>query len=81
MAHIQIVQDHEATGLLKKMYAAAIERAGRVFGIVRLMSPNPPVMRASMMLYREVMFGDSPLSRSQRERLATVVSRKNDCFY
>ena len=81
MAHIRLVQDHEATGSLKKMFDAAIERAGKVFGIVRLMSPNPPVLRASMMLYREVMFGASPLSRSQRERLATVVSRKNDCFY
>ena len=81
MAHIRLVQDQEATGSLKKMFDAAIERAGKVFGIVRLMSRNPPVLRTSMMLYREIMFGASPLSRSQRERLATVVSRKNDCFY
>ena len=81
MAHIRLVKDHEATGLLKTMFDAAIQRAGKVFGIVRLMSRNPPVLRASMGLYREVMFGDSPLSRSQRERLATVVSRVNDCYY
>ncbi len=81
MAYIRLVKDDEAAGLLRKMYDAALERAGRVFGIVRLMSRNPPVMRASMGLYREVMFGDSPLLRSQRERLATVVSRTNDCFY
>jgi alkylhydroperoxidase family enzyme len=81
MAYIRLVRDHEATGVLKKMFDAAIERAGKVFGIVRLMSRNPPVLRASMGLYREVMFGDSPLSRSQRERLATVVSRVNDCYY
>lgn len=81
MAHIRLVRDDEATGLLKQMFDAAIQRAGRVFGIVRLMSPNPPVLRASMAMYREIMFGASPLSRSQRERLATVVSRVNDCFY
>ncbi len=81
MAHIKLVQDHEATGPLKRMFDAAIERGGKVFGIVRLMSRNPPVLRASMMLYKETMFGASPLSRSQRERLATVVSRRNDCFY
>lgn len=81
MAHIRLVEDHEATGLLKQMFDAALQRAGKVFGIVRLMSRNPPVLRAAMGLYREVMFGDSPLSRSQRERLATVVSRTNDCFY
>ena len=81
MAHIRLVRDDGATGPLKTLFDAAIARAGRVFGIVRLMSPNPPVLRASMGLYREIMFGDSPLSRSQRERLATVVSRANDCFY
>ena len=81
MAHIKLVQDDEATGPLKRMFDAAIERGGKVFGIVRLMSRNPPVLRASMMLYQETMFGASPLSRSQRERLATVVSRKNACFY
>ena len=81
MAHIRLVRDDEATGLLKQMFDAAIARAGRVFGIVRLMSRNPPVLRASMGLYREIMFGASPLARSQRERLATVVSRTNDCFY
>jgi alkylhydroperoxidase family enzyme len=81
MAHIHTVSADEATGVLRKIYDAAIGRAGRVFGILRVMSPNPPVLRASMMIYREVMFSTSPLSRSQRERLATVVSRKNDCFY
>jgi len=81
MAHIRLVRDQEATGPLRKLFDDAIARAGRVFGIVRLMSRNPPVLRAAMGLYRTVMFGASPLSRSQRERLATVVSRANDCFY
>ena len=81
MAHIRQVPDHEATGLLKQLYDAAIARAGKVFGIVRLMSLNPPVLRASMDMYRAIMFGPSPLSRAQRELLATVVSRANGCLY
>ena len=52
-----------------------------VFGIVRLMSPNPPVLQASMAQYRAIMFGPSPLTRAQREMMAVVVSRTNDCFY
>ena len=59
----------------------AVERAGKVWGIVRLMSLNPPVMDTSMSLYKAAMFGPSPLSRRQREMMATVVSRANDCFY
>jgi len=48
---------------------------------VRLMSPNPAVLDASMGLYVAVMKGPSPLSRAQREMLAVVVSRANHCHY
>jgi alkylhydroperoxidase family enzyme len=34
-----------------------------------------------MQLYREAMYGDSGLSRIEREFLAVVVSRANDCRY
>ena len=81
MAWIRLLSDEEAEGRLAKSYEAARKRAGRVYGIVRTMSPNPPVLDASMRLYRAVMQGDSPLSRRQRELLATVVSRVNECHY
>jgi hypothetical protein len=38
-------------------------------------------MDASLKLYGAAMFGPSPLSRAQREMLATVVSREQRCFY
>lgn len=81
MAWIKTIGVDEATGSLKAIYDAAIKRAGRVFGIVGVMSPNPAVLRASMGFYRAIMFGESPLSRAQRELLATVVSRANTCHY
>jgi alkylhydroperoxidase family enzyme len=81
MAWIKTVSDAQASGPLKTMFDALIKRAGRVFNIVRVMSPNPPLLRASMTLYREAMHGDSPLSRAQRELLATVVSGVNNCRY
>jgi len=70
-----------ADGMLERLFAAARARAGRVFNIVAVMGLNPPVLRASMGLYQEVMFGSSPLSRAQRELLAVVVSRANGCHY
>jgi uncharacterized peroxidase-related enzyme len=81
MAHIRLVADREATGRLRRLFDAAIERAGKVFNIVRTMSPNPPVLEASMGLYEAIMHGPSGLSRKEREMLATVVSRANDCYY
>lgn len=81
MAYIDLVSDDDATGKLKQMFDAARERAGGVAHIVRTMSPNPPVMEASMGLYIHAMRGPSGLSRKEREMLATVVSRANDCYY
>jgi alkylhydroperoxidase family enzyme len=82
MAWIRTVKPDEAQGLLRQIYDAAIKRAGRVFNIISLQSPRPRVLRASTMLYMEVMHSsESELTRAQREMIATAVSRHNDCFY
>ena len=81
MAWIKAVEIKDAEGSLKRQYDAAIKRAGKIFGIVKIMSLNPETMRTSLGLYMSSMLGDSPLSRPQREMLATVVSRANDCHY
>ena len=81
MAWIRLTQPDQATGLLKRIYDAAKQRAGRIWNILRIMSPNPPVLSASMDFYGAIMHGPSPLSRTQREMLAVVVSEKNDCKY
>jgi uncharacterized peroxidase-related enzyme len=79
--HLRLISEEEATGELQDEYAAANERAGKVFNIVKAMSLNPSVLAASMGLYRAVMFGPSELSRAERELLAVVVSCANDCHY
>ncbi|MDH3271932.1 MAG: carboxymuconolactone decarboxylase family protein [Gemmatimonadota bacterium] len=81
MPYIHQVPVAEATGLLKKLFDEAVDRAGRIWHIVHIMSQNPRTMDASMKLYGAIMFGPSPLSRRQREMLAVVTSKANDCFY
>jgi uncharacterized peroxidase-related enzyme len=81
VAYLRLVDEDEASGLLKEEYNAAVSRAGKVFNIVKAMSLQPAVLRRSMQLYRETMFGRSGLSRLERELLAVVVSRANDCHY
>jgi alkylhydroperoxidase family enzyme len=79
---IETVAPEQAQGLLAKLYAAAHERVGRVFGVLRIQSLRPETLRVSTLLYREVMYGAaSPLTRAQREMLATAVSRANACEY
>ena len=81
MAYIETVPHDEADGALQREYDKAAARSGRVWNIVRTMSPNPETLRASMQLYLTTMHGPSPLSRAQREMIAVVVSRENDCHY
>ena len=81
MAHLDLVDPDDATGPLAEEYAAAVERAGRVYNIVRSMSLRPGVLKRSMEMYKAIMFGPSGLSRQERELLATVVSATNECHY
>ncbi len=81
MPYIDVIPPDRATGLLKKLYDAAMKRAGRIWGIVAVMSPNPPAMKASLDFYGTLMHGPSPLSRARREMLAVVVSAANHCVY
>ena len=81
MAYIRLVTDGEATGRVARAFEAARARAGRVYNIVRTMSPNAAILDASMAMYAATMKGPSALSREQRELLATIVSKTNNCHY
>ena len=81
MSWIREIPREEATGLLRRELDAAVQRSGRVWRIVQVMSVNAPVLKAAMGQYAAIMFGPSPLSRVQRETLATVVSAEVGCFY
>lgn len=81
MAWIRTIPPSEATGALAETYAAAVQRAGRVYQILQAMSLAPDVLDASMLLYRRVMFRREGLARYQRELLAVVTSRTNRCHY
>jgi alkylhydroperoxidase family enzyme len=81
MPWITQIPIQQAAGLLKKEYDKAIQRAGRLWNIAQIMSMNPRVMRSSMAHYGAIMHGDSPLSRVQRELIATVVAAELDCHY
>ena len=81
MPYIKQVSDEEADGPVKRELKKAMKRAGRVWNIVRIMTPNAEIMRTSMSLYAAMMHGESPLQKWQRETLAVVVSQTNDCHY
>jgi alkylhydroperoxidase family enzyme len=82
MPWIKTTRPEEATGLLARLYRQAVDRAGRVYNVLRVQSPRPHILAASTRLYTEIMHSPrSPLSRAQREMIATAVSRANECHY
>jgi uncharacterized peroxidase-related enzyme len=81
MPYLRLIEENEASGELKEEYDAAVRRAGKVFQIVKAMSLRPGVLKRSLGLYQAIMFGPSELSRAERELLAVVVSRANNCHY
>lgn len=63
------------------MWVERADGAQRLDNVLASHSIHPEALRAHLGLYRTIMFGPSPLSRSEREAIAVVVSAANDCHY
>ncbi|MGE0566516.1 MAG: peroxidase-related enzyme [Bacteroidia bacterium] len=81
MPYIKTIEHEEATGRLKEIYDDLLAKRGKLADVHKIQSLNPESIVAHMNLYMTVMFGQSPLSREQREMIAVIVSVANDCKY
>ena len=81
MPWIETTDYEAASGQLLREYDAGLRRAGKIHNIVKISSLTPNLLRTSMRFYWALMHGGGELSRTQREMIAVVVSRANDCFY
>jgi alkylhydroperoxidase family enzyme len=81
MAFIKVVREEDARGSVAQVYEAAVRRTGKVANIIKVMSPDAPVLQGSMALYVNLMKAPNALDAVRREMLATVVSNINDCYY
>jgi hypothetical protein len=64
MAWIDTVAPEAARGLLRRVYEAAVRRAGKVWNILSIQSLRPETLKISVDLYLEVMH--SPRRPSRR---------------
>lgn len=82
VAWIKQIEENEAQGKLKELYNRITSRTkGRVANILKVHSLHPDALEAHLNLYETLMFGESGLSRAQREMIAVVVSSANSCKY
>jgi len=81
MARIDVVEPGDADGRLREIYEEIARSRGKIAEVHKIQSLNPETIPNHMDLYLNVMFGKSPLARYQREMMAVVVSRANECSY
>lgn len=81
MAWIDVIDPDDATGDLEELYDHIAETRGKLSNVLKVHSKNPAAMKDHLDLYGTLLFGDSPLSRAEREAIAVVVSAANGCDY
>lgn len=82
MAWIETVEDDQAGPELARLYAAMLDpESGSVDNILKIHSLHPAGLRAHFDLYRAVMRPTPGLPKVDRELIAFVVSRINECHY
>jgi len=81
VAFIDYIPYENASPELQELYRRYGGADNSPANIIRIAGHNPKAMEAHMRFYRAIMFGDSPLSRQQREMIGVVVSAINNCHY
>jgi uncharacterized peroxidase-related enzyme len=79
MPFVRTISEAEAAGQLADLYHRLAYQDGSVDEAYRVLSLNPALLSADAAMYDTTMYGESPLSRSERELLALTVSRLNGC--
>lgn len=81
MAYINVIDYEQSGGELRDIYDNLIATRGKLADVHMIQSLNPTTIVSHMKLYLDIMFGQSPLKRYQREMLGVIVSVANNCAY
>lgn len=79
MAWIDEIERDDAGDALTAVYDEIVEQRGRISKLFSVESLHPEALRNHLDLYMTLMFGESGLSRAEREAVGVVVSASNDC--
>lgn len=66
---------------MKEIYSQLEKQRGQIAEVHKIQSLRPESIVKHMDLYMEIMYSKSKLSRAQREMMAVVVSKTNNCNY
>ena len=82
MAWIHVIPEEAAGPELVPLYGEIVDPvSGRVDNILGIHSLHPDGLAGHFSLYKAVMTGTPTLRKAEREMIALVVSKTNDCHY
>ena len=81
MPYVKTIPYEEASGDLKDVYDMMIESRGRISNVMAVSSLKPNIIKTLTGHVASVMYGESGVSRAEREMIAAVVSATNKCQY
>lgn len=81
MAWINVVPAEEATGDLLDVYDLYDIASGPMFPPYEVLTNNGPALKALQNFSHTVRFGESPLTRFQREMIATLTAGATRCLF
>ncbi len=81
MPYVRTIPYEDSQGELTKIYDKMIETRGFISNVQAVSSLKPNIMQTLVAHVGSVMFGESGVSRAEREMVAAVVSATNKCQY
>lgn len=81
MAWIDEIGRDDADDALTAVYDEIVEQRGRISNLFKVESLNPQALGNHLDLCMTLLFGESGLSRAEREAVGVVVSASNDSEY
>lgn len=81
--NLSLVDEFKADGEVRTLFAQYRERFARTDlpGILLCFATNPALLKGMIQIAEELLFGESLLSRRNKEMIAVFVSRENACPY
>ena len=81
MSWIKETDEQDADPELKRVYDRTAGKRGKLSNVMKAHSLNPEAMEGHLDLYLRTVFGQSDLSREERELIGVTVSAANGCEY
>ena len=81
MTWIKTVDPKKANGRTKQVYESILEKRGHIANVFVAEGMEPEALAHQVDLYLELMLGQGPLSREEREMIAVMVSAANKSPY